>query len=519
MVDDSTTVSFGGLQLTVPEVLEWTSHNAINEIATCRISLNSRSPLLHSLALNEPVVVLANEHGVFAGDVVSASLDGETLVVDCSSAPQMETTRGAAVTKVHPTQLVRLIALDADAKLPDSDDDNELCPAATRGLDWDALIGEMDRAPDFLSLAAVTKEHLSRSSPTPQEQRLVRQVLGRIHKEIADIGLDDVPAASITREHYEAALPDIWATTWRFRVVPDSYEVAAPLRQIGASSTPITVGSVDFCATDVGTDDYLGPDADDSLRTGWLADAYARVVVEASDMWTAKWMGLTRIREAMAAIGFAYTYSPWVQKLGDHDYRPMEYARPAGAPGTIGTLARVVNQRSGEYWLGSVKGTPDPCDLEALQSLRGSLLAQASAGGEDNELLRHVRRALSWRYRSRLSTVPVDAFLYVWVSLEMLFQRPHENTSVLVRRLPFAILSVGDKLGPIRTELQRSWIPLRDEIVHRAILDHPDIDQAVRRVHFFSDCAISYAMEFAQHSPDYDEWLDHLDLLSRTKPT
>jgi len=77
---------------------------------------------------------------------------------------------------------------------------------------------------------------------------------------------------------------------------------------------------------------------------------------------------------------------------------------------------------------------------------------------------------------------------------------------------------VGDRPNAIRSELQRQWVPLRDEIVHQALQSHPEIEAALRRVRYFSDCAIGYALVRAKQSPSYDDWLDHLDSLSRAKP-
>lgn len=518
MRNHSAIVSFGELEITAPDVVRWTCGKAINAVPTATIRLNARSGTLHALPLNERVVIEANGHLVFTGQVVKAQLEGEELVVNCSSAPEMGDPMGAAVAKAHPGQVIRLIALDAGSALPLVDDGNELCPAATRCLDWDALLSDLEHAPDFLSFAAVLRQYLRDTKPSKSEQRLLSQILGLVRKEAAQSGLAQAPAGKVQRCHYEAAFPEIWAWSWRHRRIPDQHEVVVPLRQVVAPSVAVTVAGVEFIGTDARADEYIREDAPKGLQSDWSAIAYARTIVEASDLWTAKAAGLNRIGEAMALVGFVYSYSAWHQKVDEGVYHAIQYARPAGAPGVLGSLVRVVNLKSGEHWLGPTRNQTDPCNLAQLESVRGALLSQAASSCETNELLRHVHRAISWRYRALLATVPVDAFLFTWVSLEMLFQRSHENTSDLVRRLPFAVLSVGDKPGGIRTELQRQWIPLRDEVVHRAIQTHPDIDAAYRRVHYFSDCAIGYALVRAQQSSSYDDWLDHLDDLSRQKP-
>lgn len=518
MTADSTIVSFGELELAAPDVVRWTSRSAINEMSTSTIELDAGSRAVRSLALNEPVGLVANEHGIFGGTVTDARVEDGLLIVNCSSAPQMETQRSAGLANAHHSQLIRLIVMDADCNVQEADDSNEICPAATRCLDWDAFLSELTEAPDFLSFAAVLQTYLPDTTPSEPEQRLLSQVLGLVQKAVADADLADAPAATIKREHYEVAFPKIWACSWRYRRVPDEHEITVPLQHITAGATPLDVGTVIFSDADADASKYLKDDSPPELITEWSAKAYARTVVQAQDLWTAKSIGLARIREALTVLAFAYTYAPWQQKLNDGDYRPVSYQRPAGAPGTLGSLVRVVSARSSEYWLGPVRNTTDSCDLERLAETRGTLLAQASGGDESNELRRHVQRALSWRYRAQLASDQVDAFLYTWISLEMLFQRPSEKTPDLVRRLPFAVLSVGDRPGAIRTELQRRWIPLRDEIVHRAILSHDELATGVRRVQYLSDCAIGYALAWAEHSSAYDDWLAHLDDLSIRKP-
>jgi hypothetical protein len=514
----SVIVSFGELKIAAPDVVRLTCRNAIDEIPTATVRLDARSRTLHALPLNERVVIEANGHGIFAGQVVAVQLEEEDLVVNCSTAPEMGDPMSAAVAKAYPGQLIRLIALDAGSTLPLADDSNELCPAATRCLDWDALLSGLERAPDFLSFAPVLQQCLRGTKLSKSERTLLSQVLGLVRRETAHSGLAQAPVGNVQRRHYEAAFPEIWACSWRHRKIPDQHEVVVPLRQVVAPSAAITVAGVEFVGTDARADEYIREDAPKGLQSDWSAIAYARTIVEASDLWTAKAAGLSRIGEAMALVGFVYSYSAWHQKVDEGVYLPIQYARPAGAPGVLGSLVRVVNLKSGEHWLGPTRNQTNPCDLAQLESLRGSLLSQAANSDETNELVRHVRRAISWRYRALLATMPVDAFLFTWVSLEMLFQRPHEKTSHLVRRLPFVVLSVGDKPGEIRTELQRQWIPLRDAVVHQALQTHPRIDAACRRVHYFSDCAIGYALMRAQQSPSYDDWLDHLDDLSRRKP-
>jgi hypothetical protein len=69
----------------------------------------------------------------------------------------------------------------------------------------------------------------------------------------------------------------------------------------------------------------------------------------------------------------------------------------------------------------------------------------------------------------------------------------------------------GDKIGPLRAEIRNRWVPLRDEIVHRALSDHHDLVEGARRVQFFADAVIGHALVNAKAGLSFDEWLDYLD--------
>jgi hypothetical protein len=402
--------------------------------------------------------------------------------------------------------------------VPGADDTNYLYPEATTNIDWDAFVSDLESAADMECFVAVVHRYLAGVKLSISEQRLIAEILGLVTGEIDRQGLIHAAPRAAQRSTYARVLPEIWGRSWRHRRTPDKHELVVPLRQVAAPAHTIARSDVQFIGADVCADGGHDIDVPEPLQPDWSADAYARTVVEACDFLAAKVTGLRRIRKAMAAVGFVHSYTAWHQKVAESVYEPVAYERPAGAPGVIGSLVRIVNLRSGEYWLGSIRNQPEPCDLEQVMSLRRGLLSQLDCGDRANELLRHVDRAVSWRYRGLLAAEPVDAFLHTWLALEMLFERPKEKTPAMVRRLPFVFLSVGDSPSAIRSELQNQWVPLRDEVVHRALQSHPEIGTAVRRLRYFSDCAITYALARARQSPSYEDWLDHLDALSRAKP-
>ncbi len=516
MGEDSHTVSFGELDFKHPELISCETFNAVNQTPSARIVLDPESPALHSLALNESVSVRLRGQGVFSGDVVSAGIENGRLTV-CCGLPQFHTMKTSVLSRAHPAQIIRLLISHTGFQMGDSDA-SPLCRAKNRGLDWDALVQALDVAEDHAVFVAAIDRHVAAGQPTWAEQQQIAEILVVVRRAIERSSVGQLPGAPIPRNHYEDVLPDIWGLTWRFRTEPDPYEVVAPLRGVRAPKEPLCLGPVSFVDSVPSAGEVLDGSAGRWLRDEWAADAYACTQIDAEDMWTAKQAGLSRIRDALTSIGFTYGFSALQQKIDDHRYQIVDYHRPAGAPGVLGNVVRVVGTRSNEYWLGSVKGAPDPCDLSELALTRSALLTQSSCQDESNELLRHVKRAMSWRYRGLLADLPVDAFLYTWLSLEMLFQRPKEDASALIRRLAYVMLSGGEKASSVRREIEKRWIPLRNEIVHQAVLAHPSVDAGLRRVHFFSDCAIGFALERAQVSASFDDWLLHLDELSRRRP-
>jgi hypothetical protein len=518
LMDDGSSVEIGAISVTGEPLKAWTVRSVINGVPTAEVSLDSANPDLRLLALNERLVVLAGEGAVFVGDVVRTEAEGGVLTLHCSTEPRLETTRGGVSVRAHHTQTMRLTFGDIVAMLPEEDDENELCPAATRAVDWDVVVEELEAAPDFLSFVEVVETHVVGTVPaSPAEQRLPTEILQRVRVELERAGLDNVPAASVLRADYAKALLDIHAFTWRFRMRPDEHTVCVPVRDLVVPGTSVRVGCVNFLDRRLGTaaDEQIRAETADHLRADWDLDGVAQTTVRARDLWTAKQLGLARIREALAALVFAYGYAPWLQKLSEGTYSAIPFARVTGARPTVSSSVFVRNEQSQEYWLGPITGFPDACNLVEVEELRSGLLGQVTTGDSENELLRHVRRSLQWRYRASLAETAIDRFLYTWIALEMLMQGPREKTSALVRRLPFTIASVGDKVKPLRRELEMRWIPLRDAIVHRAVEEHPEAEEGARRVHFFADCAVAYAMTRARDMQSYEDWLQHLDGLSK----
>lgn len=515
-LNSAVTALFGDLRIEAPTLVSDKVERGTLESTSATVSLRAGDPSLHRLALNDTVVLEHEGQRVFTGEVVSAEVVDDVLTVRCSAVASGLNQRGGGVARGDALQLARMLILDHGGKLAQEDDENVLCPARTRAIDWDALVEEMEQAPDLVSLIAVVRNRTNGQKLQGLEGRLLAEVMQMVVKQIKSRGLESATASEVKREDFQDALPTIRGCSWRFRKLPDQYEVVVPMRRLVAGSESIQLGSVEFRSTDGTVAEYLDKGNAKAFASEWQAEAYAWVGLKACDLWTAKTTGLARIMEAMASVGFVYSYACWHQKTSDGVYRPIRYERPHGMPAVVGRLFRVTNVDSGDCWIGPIDSEADACRLEQLAE-KGGLLRQATGSRMNSEMGKHVRRALNWRYKADLALLPVDAFLHAWISLEMLFQRETEGTSALVRRLPFTILSVGERPGSIRNELQKKWVPLRDKIVHRALEHDPSLEEGVRRLHFFSDCAIAFALGCEREFGTYEEWLTYLDDASRKR--
>ncbi len=253
----------------------------------------------------------------------------------------------------------------------------------------------------------------------------------------------------------------------------------------------------------------LGP----ILRDEWDLPTFARVTVMASDLWGARSLGYERIVESLAAIAFCLNYDSPVLKNQEGQYSFPPFVRPSGACPTMAENVFIHNLATDEYWLGP-PGRGRPPDLVEVASRSASLLdllGDISTDPPSDGLAAHVLVALHWSYRAAASESLVDRFLLRWIVLEMLLLRRNENSPVLASRVPAVIAAHGDKMKPLSAEIRDRWVPLRDEIVHRALSDHDDLAEGARRVQFFADAVIGHALAMAGTGLSYDEWLNHLD--------
>jgi len=518
----SVDIRIGGLQFSAGGggLVDYTIESGDAELPRATIRLERTHPLVSLVPLNGDVLIVPGgiEHGeaLFGGSVISSELDDDSLVLTCSMLPEMATNPLNGTLHAQAGQALRFLILESGADLRESDDVNPACPAATLSIDWDSFIDALTTAPDFPHLRSVVRAYIAddKLRPSESEQQVMSSLLHRLIREALKNAPPGSSEDSWSRSFYEDAFPDVWGLTWKYRRAPGEYIVITPVRELTSSGFSVLLHGVEFGTA--GMDEEISealPESDPQ----WSRLPHARVVVHARDLHEAKTIGVRRIREAMAVLAFAYGYSPAFQKVDDHDYRAIPYRRPTGARPSPGPDVLVFDRKSREYWLGPTNPATAPAQLEDIVSARHALLDQISLDSS-NELLRHVRRALEWRYRAVLAPTAVDRFLSIWISMEMLLQEPHENTPALVRRLPFALASVGDRVKEIRKEVQTQWVPLRDQIVHQALDEHPDAEEGARRISFFSDCVVSYALARSTVSPSYTEWLAHLDSINRTRP-
>lgn len=180
----------------------------------------------------------------------------------------------------------------------------------------------------------------------------------------------------------------------------------------------------------------------------------------------------------------------------------------------------VHNLVTDEYWMGPL-GVPKATDLVLERSRGGSLLEEIDgflSASDDSAFSLHIGSALHWSYRADSSETLVDRFLMRWIALEMLLCGPDDDASDLIRRLPFTFISVGGRRASIRRELERRWVPLRNDIVHRAVQEHASLAEGAVRVKYFADRSIAYALAGRHEFQSLQAWLAHLDDLARKRP-
>jgi len=267
---------------------------------------------------------------------------------------------------------------------------------------------------------------------------------------------------------------------------------------------------------------FLSDDLGPNLLAHWDSPTFARTVVDSLDLWSAKAAGVARVRDALGVLTFRLSFSSALFKEAGGEHSTVGFERPSCACPAVADAVLVHNMDTDEHWLAPVLLHGKPHDLVRLSERGGRLLhlledfAQPASGGSLHD---HIHRAIHWSYRAVASDSSVDQFLMRWIALEMLLLGTRrEGTSTLRRRLPFAIASPEDKVGPIRAELEKRWIPLRDSIAHRAILEDPNLEEGIQRVKYFVDVTVAHALAMAEKGLSFTDWLSHLDEMARTPP-
>lgn len=497
------------------------TRSAIKRPDSAEFRLAKSSPRTRLVALTDRVVIRVDGHVLFSGDVIEAHEDGDDLLVKCSGVPQMDSDDFVGVCRASVYQSMRMIALDGGLRIPEVDEENMVSKAPSARLDWDDLLDKAEAAGDFFEFGQTVKSCLPGEPPVGAEAELLRKGLAHVLKSTTAAGYAAADAHSVPAAVFRPAIRDWRADAWRYRRSNDLFEVIAPIRDLTVSASPLAIGQVEYMdrsAVELVEHhcrlNELGP----LLRDEWDLSTFARVAVKAIDLWGARSLGYARIVESLAAIVFCLSYDSPVLKNEKGQYSFPPFVRPSGACPTMAENVFIHNLATDEYWLGP-PGRGRPPDLVEVATRGASLLdllGGVATDSSSNGLAAHVLVALHWSYRAAASESLVDRFLLRWIVLEMLLLRRNENSPVLANRVPAVVAASGDRTKSLRAEIRDRWVPLRDEIVHRALSDHLDLAEGARRVQFFADAVIGHALAMAGAGLSYDEWLDHLDAQVRS---
>ena len=521
-LDQEIRLTIGEIVFGASEVTGLRTQSRINGVPTAEFTLESDSEKVRRVALTDRVVASVGGHGLFWGDVVEAFAEGDRLRVRCSTAPQFASDLVAFACRASMPQSMRMIALDSGLQLPETDEDNLVCKATSRGVDWDLLFERAEGAANCDDALQAIKEVTTDVDLSAPEREIFQRGLARIQRTIKEAGHGKTPVDAIPPSAYRRGIAEWRADAWRYRRVLDSHEVIAPIRNLLVPMSTVTIDGVTFMdasSTSVMTQ-YLTDDVGPFIRDEWELPAVARTVVLASDLWSARQLGRDKMLEALGIVAFRLNYSPATWKLEDARHEAPRFARPSGSCPRLADNSLVHNLTTDEYWLGPTGRGRSP-DLVELRARGGPLLEKLGVlASEDpaTDLSAHIRAALHWSYRAAASESLVDRFLLRWIALEMLLNAEGEDVSDVIRRMPFAVVSVGGKVKPMRRELERAWIPLRNRIVHRALYEDPRLVAGASRIQYFTDATIAHAIARANQDQTFAEWLAYLDAQAYSRP-
>jgi hypothetical protein len=490
-------------------------------MSTAEFSVDADSDKARRMAMTAWVEIRSGDHLMFDGNVVEAFCADEKLQVRCATAPQFNSDLVACAARTPWFQAVRVLVLDEGLRLPEADDENLICKTRSRSFDWDCLLDEVESAANCDQALELLK-HLPEGNISEPEKELIHQGLAFIRRAAKETRYADEPMDKIPASAYRRGVREWRAEAWRYRRGVDEHEVIVPIGNIVVPMSAVDVAGVTFMdasRTSV-MKQYLTDDMGPFLRDGWELPVLARTVVTGSDLWSARQAGREKVAQGVEAVVFRLNYSPSMWKTADSRYESTRFARPSGSCPRMSDNSLVHNLATDEYWLGPIGRAREP-DLVELRARGGRLLDALSISPldwPDTDLAAHIRAALHWSYRAAASESLVDRFLLRWIALEMLLCGEDDGTPAMIRRMPFAVVSVEGKVKPMRRELEKSWILLRNEVVHRALHAHPRLSEGTRRIHYFSDATIAHAIARLDEDQTFGSWLAYLDAQALSKP-
>jgi hypothetical protein len=510
------TVSIGRVVLEDSDFSGVITRSALKRPDSAEFRLAKSSPRTRLVALTDRVVIRVDRRVLFSGDVVEAHEDGDDLLVRCSGVPQMDSDDFVGAFRASVYQGMRVIALDGGLRIPDVDEENMVSKAPSAHLDWDDLLDEAEAASDFLKFAEAVRSCLASGPPAGPEAELLRKGLAHVLNATKEAGYGEADAHIVPASVFRSAIRDWRANAWRYRRRDDPFEVIVPIRDLMVSVSPVAIGQLEYMdnsAVELVERHCRLSELGAILRDEWDLSTFVRATVTANDLWSARSLGRERILESLATIAFCLNYDSPALKNEDGQYSFPPFVRSSGACPTMAENVFIHNLATDEYWLGP-PGRGRPPDLVEVASRSASLLDLLGGIATDpssDGLAAHVLVALHWSYRAAASESLVDRFLLRWIVLERLLLRRDEKSPILANRVPAVVAAPGDKTKPLRAEIRDRWVPLRDEIVHRALSDHRDLAEGARRVQFFADAVIGHALVMAGTGVSFDEWLDYLD--------
>lgn len=482
---------------------------------------------LFSISMLDQVVLKEDDKTIFCGLIEYAEKKDNFIHVHCVDyAVFLQDGLLRGYSKMGREQLMRLIWQAAGIILSE-EPTNIIAKQSQTAINWDQLLSRLEKSSNLFEFKLILDEFLSNKKDISLEEQIgIKKIMQLVKQEIDSRSLTEEYAINVDNSAYAKAFPKIKANTWRLRKEPDKFIIIIPVKNLDLSNGTLQIGQVTFFSEkDNSLINTYAPKEYLEKNVDWQSRTFAKLKIQAKDFWQAKEVSIPIINEAIAALTLGSTYCSCNIKTDDNLYSDISFNRNTiYAYPQPGNEIFILNCVTDESWIGL------PYFVER------SLLLDENARQNKHEIIsllniflsknadvfsttdRRIKQSLNWYYKAFNSDSFLDRFILLWIALETMLVNVEEDSSSLIRRLPFVIASVGHKIKKIRQELQTEWLPLRNEIIHEALLTHLRAEEGAARLKFFTEKALIYGIGKSVNFPIFEDWLEYLDKLAVSEP-